>query len=49
MFTYLIKRVAVLEHAVKEQDGIDVSKEDKELEDIYENFLCAMKCDDTHK
>lgn len=42
MFTYLIKRVAVLEHAVKEKDGIDVSKEDKELEDIYENFLSAM-------
>jgi len=45
MFTYLIKRVAVLEHAVKEQDGIDVSKEDKELDAIYDNFLCAMKCD----
>ncbi|MEA3353334.1 MAG: serine O-acetyltransferase [Campylobacterota bacterium] len=43
MFDYLLKRVAVLEHALKEQDGIDVSKEDKELEVIYENFIDAMK------
>ena len=43
MFSYLLKRVAVLEHAVKEHDGIDVSREDKELEDIYENFITAMK------
>jgi serine O-acetyltransferase len=45
MFTYLLKRVAVLEHALKEHDGIDVSKEDKELEEIYENFICAMNAD----
>jgi len=43
MFVYLLKRVAVLEHAIKEQDGIDVSKEDAELEDIYSNFIDAMK------
>ena len=43
MFTYLLKRVAVLEYAIKEQDGIDVSKEDAELEDIYANFIDAMK------
>jgi serine O-acetyltransferase len=43
MFDYLLKRVAVLEHAVKEHDGIDVSNEDKELEKIYENFINAMK------
>jgi serine O-acetyltransferase len=43
MFNYLLKRVAVLEHAIKEQDGIDVSKEDEELEDIYANFIDAMK------
>jgi serine O-acetyltransferase len=42
MFTYLLKRVAVLEHALKEYDGIDVSNEDKELEMIYENFISAM-------
>lgn len=43
MITYLLKRVAVLEHALKEHDGIDVSKEDEELEHIYENFISAMK------
>ena len=42
MFSYLLKRVAVLEHALKEHDGIDVSREDKELEFIYENFIDAM-------
>jgi len=42
MFSYLLKRVAVLEHALKEHDGIDVSSEDKELESIYENFIDAM-------
>ena len=43
MFEYLLKRVAVLEHAINEQDGIDVSKEDAELEAIYSNFIDAMK------
>lgn len=43
MITYLMKRVAVLEHAIKDQEGIDVSKEDEELEKIYENFIEAMK------
>ena len=42
MFSYLLKRVAVLEHALKKYDGIDVSDEDKELESIYENFIDAM-------
>ncbi len=42
MFTYLLKRVAVLEHALKEQDDIDVSKEDNELEKIYSDFIKAM-------
>ena len=45
MFNYLLKRVAVLEHALKEYDSIDVSDEDKELEAIYENFINAMKRD----
>jgi len=43
MFSYLLKRVAVLEHALKEHDDIDVSSEDKELESIYENFIYAME------
>lgn len=46
MFSYLLKRVAVLEHALKEHDGIDVSNEDKELESIYENFIEAMDNND---
>jgi len=45
MFEYLLKRVAILEHALKEKDGIDVSKEDEELEEIYSNFINAMKKD----
>lgn len=43
MILYLMKRVAVLEHALKEKDGIDVSREDEELEHIYENFIDSMK------
>lgn len=46
MFSYLLKRVAVLEHALKKYDGIDVSDEDKELESIYENFIDAMDSKD---
>jgi len=42
MLNYLIKRVAILEHAIKENDGIDVSKEDEELEKIYSNFINSM-------
>jgi len=42
MFSYLLKRVAVLEHALNKYEGIDVSDEDKELESIYENFIDAM-------
>jgi len=47
MFSYLLKRVAVLEHALQEHDGIDVSKEDQELEEIYENFIEAMRSEET--
>ena len=43
MFEYLIKRVAVIEHALKVQDDIDLSKEDKKLEDVYQNFIEAIK------
>ena len=42
MIVYLMKRVAVLEDALLKKDGIDVSKEDKELEDIYSNFIDSM-------
>jgi len=46
MFSYLLKRVAVLEHALKKYDGIDVSDEDKELESTYENIIDAMDSKD---
>jgi len=42
MFKYLIERIHVLETAVKEEDGIDVSKKDKKLEEDYDKFINAM-------
>lgn len=42
MFEYLLKRVALLEHAIKDHDGIDLSKEDHDLECIYKKFISAM-------
>ena len=42
MFEYLLKRVAVLEHAIRKHDGIDISDEDHELESIYKKFISAM-------
>ena len=43
MFVYLLKRVALIEHALKEKDDIDLSKEDEELEKVYQNFIEAIK------
>lgn len=43
IFTYLLKRVALIEHALKEQDDIDLSKEDNKLEKIYSDFINAME------
>ncbi len=42
MFDYLLKRLAVLEHAIKKYEGIDLTSEDKELEEIYKRFIQAM-------
>ncbi len=42
MFTYLTKRVCLLEQALKEKNIIDVSNEDKELEDAYDKVVQAM-------
>ena len=42
MFEYLLKRVAVLEHILVE-DNKSVLDEDLELEHIYESFIKAMK------
>lgn len=42
MFKYLLERIHVVEVALKEQDGIDVSEKDKKLEEDYNNFIEAM-------
>jgi len=42
MFEYLLKRVAILEHVLVE-DNKTVLEEDLELEHIYESFIKAMK------
>ena len=42
MFEYLLKRVAILEHVLVE-DNKNVLEEDLELENIYESFIKAMK------
>ncbi len=42
MFEYLLKRVAVLEHVLVE-DNKSVLEDDLELEDIYESFIKAMR------
>jgi len=43
MIIYLMKRLSVVEKALKEQDNIDISKEDKELEEYYSNFIDSME------
>lgn len=42
LFNYLLKRVAILEKAVR-TNNVDFDKEDQELEEIYQTFLNAMK------
>lgn len=42
MFKYLLERIHVLEVALKEEDGIDVSEKDEKLETDYNNFIEAM-------
>ncbi len=42
MFEYLLKRVAVLEHILV-QDNKEVLEQDLELEQIYESFIKSMK------
>ncbi|MGB0990431.1 MAG: serine O-acetyltransferase [Halarcobacter sp.] len=42
MFKYLIERIHILEEALKEEDGIDVSDKDKKLEEDYNRFINAM-------
>ena len=42
LFEYLIKRVAIIEHAL-ETGNKDILKEEEELEHIYEAFIKSMK------
>ena len=42
MFKYLLERIHILEIALKEEDGIDVSSKDKKLEEDYNSFIEAM-------
>jgi serine O-acetyltransferase len=42
MFEYLLKRVAILEHYMV-QDNTEILEQDLHLEDIYESFIKAMK------
>jgi serine O-acetyltransferase len=42
MFKYIIERIHIVETALKEQDGIDVSDKDRVLENEYDNFINAM-------
>ena len=42
IFEYLVKRIAVLEHAVKTGDTLSMEKEDSELSEIYDTFIKSM-------
>lgn len=42
MFTYLLKRVAVLEHVLLKENS-EIKEKDLELEKIYESFINSMK------
>ena len=42
MFEYLLRRVAILEHVLM-QDNKEVLEQDLQLENIYESFIQAMK------
>lgn len=42
MFEYMLKRVAILEHILVE-DNKDLLEQDLELENIYESFITSMK------
>ena len=43
LFDYLLKRIAVLEHTLKSGDLETMEKSDQELDEIYRNFIEAMK------
>jgi serine O-acetyltransferase len=43
VFEYLLKRIAVLEHTIKSGDLETMEKQDHELDEVYKNFIEAMK------
>jgi len=43
IFEYLVKRIAVLEHAVKTGHTELIDKEDDELQEVYNTFIESMK------
>lgn len=42
MFKYLLDRIHLVEIALKEEDGIDLTQKDEKLESDYNNFIEAM-------
>jgi len=42
IFEYLVKRIAVLEHAVKTGDTLSMEKDDHELSEVYDSFIKSM-------
>lgn len=42
IFEYLVKRLAVLEHAVKTGDILSMEKDDHELSEVYDAFIKSM-------
>ena len=43
LIEYLTKKIAIIEQALKEYDGIDLQKQEKELDKIYERFVKVIK------
>ena len=43
VFGYMLKRIAVLEHAIISKDSSSINSEDNELEELYQAFLKSMK------
>ncbi len=43
VFGYMLKRIAILEHAIISKDSSSINSEDNELEELYQAFLKSMK------
>ncbi len=49
LFEYLVKRIAVLEHTIKEGDTSIMEKQDEELETVYKDFINSMQISQNQK